>query len=217
MNLTANNIAQITASAQLDVARFAPDLVKAMAYYEINNERRIAAFLAQVAHESMHFRHLEELLGYSAARLVAVWPKRFPTLAAAQPYAYKPEALANHVYANRMGNGPESSGDGWCYRGRGLFELTGADNYRAASRALSRDFMGTNAGLVALPEGAAWTAAWFWKSHGCNELADGWSLKPMTIAINGGLVGYEDGNDVGLDDRVEICTYALTQTESLGA
>jgi putative chitinase len=217
LNLTPQHIAQITASALVDSTRFAAYLAAAMEHYDITNPRRVAGFLGQGTHESTHFRHLEELLGYSAKRLMAVWPKRFPTLASTQGYAYNPEALANKVYASRMGNGDEASGDGWRYRGRGIFQLTGFANYKAAQDDLGMAITGDNAYRVALPEAAAWTAAWFWASRKCNALADAWNLAAMTQAINGGLVGYEDGNDVGLDDRVEICTYALEQTRALTA
>lgn len=217
MNLTGHNIAEITASAVVDVTRFAPHLRAAMMYYGITTSRRVAGFLGQLSHESMHFRRVEELLGYSAKGLMRTWPSRFPTLAATRGYVYSPEALANKVYASRMGNGDEASGDGWRYRGRGLIQLTGYDNYKAAETALGMAITGDNAYRVALPEGAAWTAAWYWHSRRCNRLADAWNLAALTKAINGGLIGHEDGDDVGLNDRVEICTYALEQTRRLEA
>jgi putative chitinase len=215
VKITPHNFATITASALLDATKYADPLLQAMTHFDINNPRRVAGFLGQLAHESQHFRHVEELLGYSAKRLMAVWPNRFPSLASTQGYAYNPEALANFVYANRMGNGSVDSGDGWRYRGRGLFQLTGLANYKAAQDALGLLLTGDNAYRVGLPDGAAWTAAWFWYSRNCNGLADRWDLATMTKAINGGLIGYEDGNTVGLDDRVEICTYALEQTRAL--
>src|SRR5713226_4099532 len=108
----------------------------AMARFDINDARRAAAFLAQIAHESAELCSLTENLSYSAARLMSVWPKRFPTVAAAQQYERNPEKLANFVYASRLGNGDENSGDGWRYRGRGLIQVTGRGNYCAAGTAL---------------------------------------------------------------------------------
>src|SRR5687767_14886820 len=106
--------------ALADAAGWTDALNPALAQFEITTPPRIAAFLAQVALESMEFSHLVENLNYSAKRLMVVWPRRFPTLAAASPYARNPERLANHVYAKRLGNGDATSGDGWRFRGRGL-------------------------------------------------------------------------------------------------
>ena len=109
--------------------------------FEINTPLREAAFLAQTAHESQNFTRLVENLNYSAKRLTQVWPKRFPTLDKAQPYANNPEKLANFTYANRNGNGSEASGDGWKYRGRGFIQITGRANYKACSDGLGADFI----------------------------------------------------------------------------
>jgi putative chitinase len=217
LHITAHNISTITASSMMDVTKYAAPLAAAMNHFDITTQRRVASFLGQIAHECRHFQQVEELLGYSAKRLMAVWPKRFPTMASTQGYAYNPEALANYVYANRMGNGGPETGDGWRYRGRGLKQLTGFDNYAAAEAELGMKLTGDNAYRAALPEGAAWTAAWYWHSRNCNVVADAWNLAALTKSINGGLIGHEDGNDVGLDDRVEICTYALEQTRTLAA
>jgi len=137
----------------------------------INSPVRQAAFLAQVLLESTELRHLEEVLSYSLPRLRQVWPQRFPSDAFAAPFAHAPERLANHVYASRMGNGDEASGDGWRYRGRGLIQLTGRDNYSALSQALPIDAL-ADPDLLLQPPGAALSAGWFWQSHGLNELAD---------------------------------------------
>lgn len=172
-------------------------LKAAMAIYAIDNERRVSHFLAQLAHESAGFVQLEENLNYSAEGLARVWPKRFkdPTgqpNELARKLHRKPELIANHVYANRMGNGDEASGDGWRYRGRGFIQLTGKDNYRAASR----DIYWTTRLLdepdaVLKPDVAAMTAAWFWSTNGLNELADRGDVIQVTKRINGGTVGLE--------------------------
>lgn len=170
----------------------------AMEKYEINSIPRAAAFLAQVGHESCQLNHIEENLSYSARRLMTVWPRRFPTIEKATPYARNPERLANYVYANRIGNGPEDSGDGWKFRGRGLIQLTGRSNYNAASAALGADLIADPDQLLAPPV-AALSAAWFWQSHGLNALADDKTddndiedFTRITKIINGGQAGLQE-------------------------
>lgn len=163
--------------------------------FEINTPLREAAFLAQTAHESQNFTRLVENLNYSAKRLTQVWPKRFPTLEKAEPYANNPEKLANFTYANRNGNGPVESGDGWNYRGRGFIQITGRANYQACGDGLASDVV-ADPDKLALPEFAFRSAAWFWGSHGLNPLADNADLKTITIRINGGTVG--------LDERLQL-------------
>ncbi len=167
----------------------------AMKRFEINTPARAAAFLAQAAHESGELRWLVERLGYSAPRLMAVWPRRFPTLAIAQGYANAPERLANFVYANRLGNGDAASGDGWRYRGRGIFQITGRGNYRRIGEALGLPLEDEPA-RVEQPEVAALTAAQFWQSRGLNELADdrsddndGADFETICVLVNGGREG----------------------------
>lgn len=159
---------------------------------------RQAAFLAQVMVESSELRHVEESLSYSPQRLHQVWPQRFPTEAGAQPYGHNPARLANHVYANRMGNGDEASGDGWRFHGRGLIQLTGRDNYTAFAHTHPVDALG-NPDLLEEPQGAALSAAWFWQSHGLNELADQLDgpqadqhFETITRHINGGTLGLDE-------------------------
>lgn len=173
-------------------------LNEAMNRFDINSGDRVAAFLAQVAHESGDCRRLEESLNYSAKRLVVVWPRRFKTLAAAEPYAGQPERLANLVYANRLGNGDIVSGDGWRFRGRGLVSLTGRGNYRAAGVALGLGFE-ERPDLLIAPLPAALAAAQFWSSRGLNELADNRidddddeDFVRISVIINGGRVGLAD-------------------------
>src|SRR5437762_14136435 len=133
---------------------------------------RIAAFIAQVAHESADFRSTEENLNYSWQALRATWPARFPSDAFAQRYHREPERIANLVYAGRHGNGDEASGDGWKYRGRGLIQITFRDNYQAYSQAISDPSIMDDPDRVAEPRDAAVSACWVWKNDGLNELAD---------------------------------------------
>lgn len=168
----------------------------ALERFEINTPTRMAAFLAQLAHESTEMTRLTEGLSYSSAeRLCKVWPKRFPTPASAAPYVKNPQKLANHVYAGRGGNGDRASGDGWRYRGRGLFQLTFKDNYRLAGEALNLPLV-DNPDLVVTPEMAALTAAHYWQRLGLNALADHQpgdddmkDFEEISIRINGGRTG----------------------------
>jgi len=159
--------------------------------YEINTADRIAAFLAQCAHESGNFVFIKENLNYKWASLRKVFPKYFPTDALAQQYEKQPEKIANRVYANRMGNGPEESGDGWRFCGRGLIQVTGRENYSwfAASLQISpeeaSEYMETF-------EGAAQSACWFWESNNLNQWADKQDILTLTKRINGGTIGLED-------------------------
>lgn len=158
---------------------------------EITTPRRLAMWLAQLAHESSTFRRLEESLSYSAERLVTVWPRRFPTLAHARPYAGQPEKLANHVYGGRADLGNTEPGDGWKYRGGGYTMLTGRANYQAAAQAVGLPLI-EHPELAREPRGAALIAAWFWGSRGCNALADRDDLEGCTRLVNGALIGIED-------------------------
>lgn len=155
------------------------------------NPKRMAAFLAQIAHESGGFNFVQEGLNYSAQGLMKTWPRRFPTLASARPYARNPEKIANKVYANRMGNGPESSGDGFKFRGRGLIQLTGRDNYTRFARSIGRTLDQTVAYLET-PEGAVASAAWFWDINKLNVYADKDDFVGLTRRINGGTIGLAD-------------------------
>lgn len=159
--------------------------------FGISSIRQQAAFIGQCQHESGNFTKLEEGLSYSADRLMKVWPKRFPTIESATPYARNPKALANKVYANRMGNRDEASGDGGRFIGRGLIQLTGWNNYYHCGQALGVDF-GKQPDLVGTPLYAALSAGWFWNTHGCNQLADGADWTALTKKINGGTVGIDD-------------------------
>lgn len=171
--------------------------------YEINTTQRVAAFIAQCAHESGNFTALKENLNYKAVTLRKIFPKYFPDDAIAQHYASLPnkqEAIANKVYANRMGNGPESSGDGYRYCGRGLIQLTGKDNYSWFAASLSIPVEEASQYLETF-EGAAQSACWFWETNKLNQWADKGDIVTLTKRINGGTIG--------LDDRIKHYEHAL--------
>lgn len=159
--------------------------------YEINTPQRVAAFIAQCAHESGEFKALKENLNYRAVTLTKVFPKYFPTMEIAKQYEHKQEAIANRAYANRMGNGSEASGDGFRYCGRGLIQLTGKNNYQAFAASIETpveevpEFLGTF-------EGAVQSACWFWETNRLNQYADSGDILTMTKRINGGTIGLED-------------------------
>ncbi len=170
-----------------DCAALFPHLVAAMNEAQINTELRIAAFLAQVGHESAEFKAWEENLNYSADALLKTWPKRFDSAKAAE-YARKPEKIANLVYANRMDNGDEKSGDGWKYAGKGPIQLTGKQNYESCGKSLGLDLL-SNPQLAATKEVGFRVAGWYWKLHKLNELADKRDFQGITKKINGGTIG----------------------------
>ena len=159
--------------------------------YEINTPKRIAAFIAQCAHESGGFVFLKENLNYKAASLRKVFPKYFPTDELAAQYANKPEKIANRVYANRMGNGDEASGDGFKYCGRGLIQLTGKQNYSWFAASLEISVEEASEYLQTF-EGAAQSACWFWETNKLNDWADKGDIVTLTKRINGGTIGLED-------------------------
>lgn len=166
-------------------------LAQLLPQYEINTPDRIAAFLAQCAHESGGFVFIKENLNYRWQSLRKVFPKYFPTDALAQQYEKKPEKIANRVYANRMGNGPEESGDGYKFCGRGLIQVTGRENYSwfAASLQISAEEASE---YMETFEGAAQSACWFWESNNLNQWADKQDILTLTKRINGGTIGLED-------------------------
>jgi putative chitinase len=159
--------------------------------FAIDTPFRIAGFVSNVAHESGGFKFVSENLNYSAASLMRVWPSRFPTLEIAQRYAMNPKKIANRAYADRMGNKDEASGDGWKYRGRGLIQLTGKNNYVAYSMACDNEAL-QKPDIVAEPKYAAESAGWFWNVNKLNTLADAQDIQGMCKRINGGLNGLDD-------------------------
>jgi len=171
--------------APTQARQFLTSLSAACARFGINTPARIAGFVAQCRVESAGFTALEEGLSYrDPARIMRIWPSRVKTLEQAQHLTRNPRGLANVVYASRMGNGDTASDDGWRYRGRGLKQLTGKNNYSDAASSLNRPYV-TNPELVALPEDACMTAAWFWHTAKCNILADSAQWDAITRAVNG--------------------------------
>jgi len=199
-NLTPVQVAKCAprnkASAELHKA-----LSEMLPKYDINTPERIAAFMAQCGHESVDFSVLKENLNYGAKGLRGTWPKRFPDDATAAKYERKPEMIANKVYSDRMGNGPEASGEGWKYRGRGAIQLTGKDNYTAFAKSIGKTVDETIAHCETLA-GAIESACYFWKKNGLNEVADKKDMKLATKKINGG--------DLGLAERTDHFNKNLT-------
>ena len=173
-------------------SKWVPILERFMSQYNINTKERIAMFLAQASHESGGFSRLVENLNYSAEGLAKVWPSRYAEKgkpnALALSIARKPELIANHTYANRMGNSTPESGDGWKYRGRGIFQLTGKSNYDAFFK---------DTGVTATPDDltnptyAVLSACWFWNKNRLNAISDTKDVERCTRVINGGLVGLD--------------------------
>ena len=165
-----------------------------MESFGVNTPLRLAHFLAQCGHESGGFRLTQENLNYSAKGLMGIFKKYFPTQALADAYARKPEKIANKVYGNRMGNGPEASGEGFKFRGRGYIQLTGKQNYTAFDLAVEDDIL-ANPDLVSSKHALA-SAAWFWKKNGLNLIADTGSstevVTKITKRVNGGTIGLAD-------------------------
>ena len=165
-----------------------------MENFGVNTPLRLAHFLAQCGHESGGFRATQENLNYSAKGLMGIFKKYFPTQALADAYARKPEKIANRVYGGRMGNGPEASGEGFKFRGRGYIQLTGKSNYAAFDLAVADDIL-ANPDLVSTKHALA-SAAWFWKKNGLNLIADTGSsaevVTKITKRVNGGTIGLPD-------------------------
>jgi putative chitinase len=159
--------------------------------YDIDSPQRVAAFIAQCTHESGGFKRLKENLNYKWESLRRVFPKYFATDELAQEYAHKQEQIANRVYGGRMGNGDESSGDGFRYCGRGLIQLTGKNNYTKFAESVDMAVEEVPA-LLETFEGAVKSACWFWKTNNLNQYADTGDILTMTKRINGGTIGLED-------------------------
>ena len=183
-----------------------PHLSQAAHRYQIDaSPRRLAAWLATIAHESARLTSVVENLNYSAMGLAQTWPARYADMtgqpnALAQSIARKPATIASLTYANRMGNGPSETGDGWIYRGRGLIQITGRANYAQSGAALGLDLINKPEQLEQ-PYLAAMSAAEWWHRHGCNVFADVGDMAEVTRRVNGGLTG--------LDDRLKLYSAAL--------
>jgi len=161
--------------------------------FEITTPARVAGFIAQCQHESADFTVLQENLNYGAKGLRGLFGKYFPTDALAQQYERKPELIANKIYSSRMGNGPEASGDGWRFRGRGILQITGRSNYTQCSRDLFQDdCLVEDPDLLRQPAYATLTACWFWRKNGLNQVCDTGDIVLLSKKINGGTIGLED-------------------------
>lgn len=190
-DFTEEKLAKIIPHAKGGVGVWFNELNELLPVFEINTAARVAAFIAQTAHESGGYTALKENLNYSAESLHKLWPNRFPTVADAMPYNRNPQAIANKVYCSRMGNGDEHSGEGYAYCGRGLLQLTGKANYSAFAQ---------YAGLaveeapdyIETPRGAVHSACWFWATNDLNIYADAGDFTGMTKRINGGTIGLDD-------------------------
>ncbi|WP_034065441.1 glycoside hydrolase family 19 protein [Pseudomonas aeruginosa] len=204
MPITESQLLYVLPRCRPVVGIFLPALNRAMLQFDILGVARQSAFLAQVGHESAQFMRLVENLNYSARGLANTWPSRYRGAdgqpnALAQRLARNPQAIANNAYANRNGNGDESSGDGWRFRGRGLLQITGRSNYRAAGAGLGLP-LEAEPELLEQPEYAARSSAWWWVAHGLNGLADCGEFAAITRRINGGLNGQAE--------RLELWTRA---------
>jgi len=187
---TSDKLGQIIPNAAYGVDTWYDELVELLPVFEINTMGRVAAFVAQTAHESGGYTALSENLNYSGDALCKVWPKHFDESIKAE-YHRNPEKIANRAYRNRMGNGDEASGDGWRYRGRGLIQLTGKNNYSQFA-----DYAGIAVEdapeYLETPRGAVHSACWFWYSNDLNTYADAGDFTGMTKRINGGTIGLDD-------------------------
>ncbi|BBS47224.1 glycoside hydrolase family 19 protein [Klebsiella quasipneumoniae] len=200
MNL--NDFQRAAGITQQRAQQWLEPLNAAMAEFYINTPLRQAGFIAQLGHESLRFTRVVENLYYrDASRLAMIFRSDFDLnknrqiepseLALAQQFVGRPEATANFVYANQGGNGPESSGDGWRYRGRGLIQITLKNNYRACGQQLGLDLL-NNPDLLLEPVNAARSAAWYWYWHGCNKPADTANVVEVTRKLSPALVGLND-------------------------
>lgn len=190
--ISTEQMQQIMPSMKWDKAEeYLPYINTVLPEFGIDTPQRMAHFLSQVAHESGGLKYSIENLNYSAKALRSVFGKYFKTNEIAEAYARKPEKIANRVYANRMGNGDEESGDGWKYRGRGLIQLTGKFNYEQFAKDHDIDCV-NNPDLLRSPQVALMSACWFWKKRKLNRYADEDDIHMVTKRINGGTHGLQD-------------------------
>ena len=201
MAVTLEQLAAFFEDTDEDILATFVDPINAVAEeFEINTPQRISMFLAQIGHESGGLTKLRENLNYKAERLAQIFPKYFRNVDPDE-YAHNPEKIANRVYASRMGNGDEASGDGYRFRGRGAIQLTGRSNYTSCGEDIGVDLI-SNPDYLETPEGAIRSAAWFWDQRGLNDFADNNDIVTVTKRINGGTIG--------LADRKELYEEALT-------
>ena len=190
MKLTSTQVKQ-ACSNNKQPEKLADELNMIIDRYNINTVNRISGFLAQCGHESLDFTVLKENLNYGAKGLMTTFRKYFPDEATALKYERKPEMIANKVYADRMGNGDERSGDGYKFRGRGAIQLTGKNNYTKFAASIGKPLDETIIHLETFA-GALESACWFWNTNGLNETCDKDDIILMTRKINGGTIGLED-------------------------
>jgi len=166
-------------------------LCKVLPDYDINTPERVACFFGQTMVESAGYTAIIENLNYKPETLMKVWPRLFPNAEVANQYGHHPEQIANRAYGGRMGNGPEESGDGWKFCGRGLIQITGKDNYTRFAESIDTpvdeipEFLGTF-------EGAVQSACWFWESNNLNDLADAGNVEAISRKVNGGTLGLQE-------------------------
>jgi putative chitinase len=199
-DFTQEKLAHIIPNAKYGVEVWHKELSELLPVFEITSVGRVAAFIAQTAHESGGYTALKENLNYSAEGLHKLWPNRFPTVDSAMPYNRNPQAIANKVYSSRMGNGDEHSGEGWLYCGRGLLQLTGKANYSAFAQYAGMSVEDAPE-YIESPRGAVHSACWFWYTNDLNTFADAGDFTGMTKRINGGTIG--------LDDRIKHYNHAV--------
>lgn len=190
-------------AAKLRAPLYIDALNATMKAYDISTPTRQAMFLAQIMHESGNLSSTEENLNYSAEGLMKTWPSRFPTLDIAQAYARKPEKIANKVYANRMGNRDETSGDGWKYRGAGLIQLTGKDNQLQYALEADRDVL-TIGSYLRSHKGACDSSGWYWRACSLNRYADAGDFDGVCDIINIGRKTAREGDAIGYAHRLSL-------------
>jgi putative chitinase len=207
MYITPEQLLRVAPSVGPAAGVYAAALNAAANRFLINSPKRVAHFSAQVAHESSEFSRFRENLNYSASALRNTWPTRFRSIEIAMLYQRQPERIANYVYANRMGNGDEKSGDGWRYRGAGWIQVTGRDNHREVGMALG--IISDTGEWMSTVSGAALSAAWFWHRAGCNRHADTGNVDAISDLINIGHRTERVGDSVGFDDRQRRTRHCL--------
>lgn len=206
--ITAAQLLKLAPNLSLhDASAYASFLSAAMERFSIDTPKRVAHFLAQIVHESGGLSRFREDLNYSANQLMKVWPSRFTGIVDAQFYERQPAKIANFVYANRMGNGNEASGDGWRFRGAGWIQITGRSNQKEAGIALA--CTGDIGDWLSTPNGAALSAAWFWWSRGLNRYADMDNVDAISDVINIGHRTDKLGDSMGYDKRLALTNLAL--------
>lgn len=189
--MTAASLEKATGMSPEQAALWLPYVTESAERFDFAAPRRMAMWLSQVCDESDNFLRLRESLNYRASALRANWPKRFPSDEIANLYAHQQEKIANKVYGGRLGNGPEESGDGWRFRGRGLVQITGRANYKACGVALKVD-LEEHPELLETHRLAALSAGWYWDVRKLNVPADKGDVDTVSRLVNGGHIGTED-------------------------